>query len=464
VLARESRVVADGSAAATASETVDPVTARELTALALSVALVPLNSTMLAVALPSIGDDIAVPAAALTQWLVTGYLLVAIMLQSPAGKLADSIGHRRALTLGQAVFAGGAMLGYVSPGLTGLVVARGLLAAGGAIMVPSAMATLRTRLPPARRGQAFGAFGAVMGLAAAVGPVIGGELAARLGWRALFSVNAPPIVLAALLGLRHAGRAEPQKPFRADVVGSILLAGGLAVLVIASRAKTNAVPLALGGIIALSLFVAWERRVADPVVDLSLFLRPVFSASTMIIALQNLAMYALLMALPIVLTRAFHVGSAEVGRTLVAMTLAMVVASLAGGRIADRIGARTTAATGASVAVIGMIAAATLPLNGPRDLILPLSVLGFGLGLTTPPSQAAGLDAVPPERSGMAAGVSSTMRYLGGVVGVAIVSGLLASGDALSRYRMAAFVFTGVLVLALAVTFVLPSRLVTKRR
>ncbi|MEO7095698.1 MAG: MFS transporter, partial [Polyangiales bacterium] len=409
--------MADGTAAAAPATTdsVDPVTARELTALALSVALVPLNSTMLAVALPSIGDDIKVPAAALTQWLVTGYLLVAIMLQSPAGKLADSIGHRRALSLGQAVFAAGAILGYFSPGLTGLVIARGLLAAGGAIMVPSAMATLRIRLPPAKRGQAFGAFGAVMGLAAAIGPVIGGELAAPLGWRSLFSVNAPPILLAALLGLRHVGRAEVRKPFRADVVGSVLLAGGLALLVIASRAKTSTAPLIAGGVVALAVFVVWEKRVGDPVVDLSLFLRPVFSASTAIIALQNCAMYALLMALPIVLTRAFHVGSAQVGRTLVAMTLAMVVASLAGGRIADRVGARITAAAGASIAVVGMIAAATLPLDSARDLLLPLSTLGFGLGLTTPPSQAAGLDAVPPERSGMAAGVSSTMRYLGGV-------------------------------------------------
>jgi EmrB/QacA subfamily drug resistance transporter len=455
--------VADGLAATAPTDVADPVTARELTALALSVALVPLNSTMLAVALPSIADDIHVPAAALTQWLVTGYLLVAIMLQSPAGKLADSIGHRRALTLGQSVFAGGAILGYLSPGLVGLVIARGLLAAGGAIMVPSAMATLRVRLPPAKRGQAFGAFGAVMGLAAAIGPVIGGELAAHLGWRSLFSVNAPPILLAAVLGLSHRTRPEPRRPFRADLVGSILLAGGLAVLVIASRAKHGAVPLIATGVVALALFVVWERRVADPVVDLGLFLRPVFSASTAIIALQNLAMYALLMALPIVLTRAFKVGSAEVGRTLVAMTLAMVVASLAGGRIADRIGARATASTGALIAIAGMITAATLPLAGPRDLLLPLSVLGFGLGLTTPPSQAAGLDAVPPDRSGMAAGVSSTMRYLGGVVGVAIVSGLLATGEPLSRYRLAAFIFTGVLVLAFGATLILPSRIVTKR-
>ena len=456
--------MADGVSTATTDDVVDPVSARELASLALSVALVPLNSTMLAVALPGIGDDIGVPAAALTQWLVTGYLLVAIMLQSPAGKLADSIGHRRALTLGQAVFAAGAILGYFSPGLTGLVMARALLAAGGAVMVPSAMATLRTRLPPARRGKAFGAFGAVMGLAAAIGPVIGGELSAHFGWRALFSANAPPIVLAALLGLGRATHHAPRKPFRADLVGSILLALGLAVRVSASRAKTNRLALIAAGVVALAAFVVWERRVADPVVDLSLFRRSVFTASTAIISLQNLAMYALLMALPIVLTRAFHVGSAQVGRTLVAMTLAMVVASLSGGYVAERIGARTTAAIGASLAVLGMLAAATAPLTSPRDLLLPLSLLGFGLGLTTPPSQAAGLDAVPAQRSGMAAGISSTMRYLGGVVGVAIVSGLLATGDPLARYRVAASIFTGVLIVALCATFMLPARVAPKPR
>jgi MFS family permease len=442
--------------------------ARELTALALSVALVPLNSTMLAVALPGIGVDIGVDPARLTQYLVTGYLLVAIALQSPGGKLSDTVGHKRALTIGQILFGTGALLGYFAKGLASLTVARGLLAAGGAVMAPSAMATLRVRLPPAHRARAFGAFGAVMSLAAAIGPLLGGELESRLGWRALFAVNAPPIVVAAILALggEDAAKSGPRGPLRADVVGSALLAGGLTALVVAARGGRFALVVALVGAVGLAAFVAWERRAPNPVVDLTLFARPVFSASALIIALQNLGMYALLFATPLVLKRAFQVKSSVVGRILVAMTLAMVVASLLGGRVSNRLGARATAAIGAFFALVGMIALAFVPLGGDagtRALYAPLALMGAGLGLTTPSAQASGLDAVPPERSGMAAGVTSTARYLGGVAGVAIVGGLLASGDPIARYRVAAIVFAIAFAVALVATRFLPAQVSSKR-
>ncbi len=437
----------------------EPVRATELVALALSIALVPLNSTMLATALPGIAHEVHVDAPLVTQWLVTAYLLVGIALQSPAGKLADAIGHARALTLGQVVFAAGAVVGGFGHGLWMLVVSRALMAAGGAVMTPAVMAMLRVRLPIDRRARAFGAFGAVMGLAAALGPLVGGELTARFGWRTLFLVNAPPILIAALSSRRGGGApAPPVASFRLDVVGSLLLAGGLGILVIGSRSPTLVVPLSAAGIAALFAFVAWERRHPDPVVDLKLFARPVFVSSVVIVALQNLAMYAVLFALPIVLTRAFGSSSKEVGRTLAAMTLAMVVASIASGRFVDRYGARRTAGVGAATALFGMILVATVPLASAKDLMLPLTLLGLGLGATTAPSQSSGLDAVGRDQSGMAAGVVSTGRYLGGVVGVAVLGPLLATGDPLARYRMAAKIFAVALAAAFIATTRLPDR------
>ncbi len=431
---------------------------REIGALALSIGLVPLNSTMLAVALPSIAVEIGVDAAGLTQWLVAGYLLVGIALQSPAGKLCDAIGHARAIALGQAIFTLGSIVGVLAHSVPVLVGARALMAAGGAVLVPSALATLRVRLPPARRPRAFGMFSAVMSLAAALGPLIGGELASRFGWRSLFFVNAPPLVIAALLGW-GAPRLPPSgRKIRLDLVGSLLLVTSLVLVVGATRAKP-ALLLATLGIVSAVLFVLWERRAPDPVIELALFRKRVFAAAISIIGLQNLAMYAFLFALPLVMSRAFGTESKDAGRTLIAMTLAMVASSFASGRVVERVGPRITALIGCALAVLGMIACAALPLSGPRDLVFPLALLGAGIGLTTPPTQASGLDAVSAENSGMAAGLTSTARYLGGVIGVALVGGLLGAGDTVARYRVAAWLFSGVLAMSFLAALALPARL-----
>lgn len=439
-----------------ADETFRPLDGRELLALGLSVALVPLNSTMLAVALPAIGVDLAVAPAALTPWLVTSYLLVGIALQGPAGKLGDGLGHGRALAVGQLVFAAGAALGSVARSLWPLVGARALMAAGGAAMVPSAMALVRVRLPPTARPKALGMFGAVMGLAAAVGPLLGGELATRFGWRALFVVNAPPVLAAALLG--RGGEPAPRRPMKLDVVGSALLAVSLGLLVVGTRAPR--VGLALGALGAALLlgFVLWERRATDPVIDLAMFRLRAFTASLLTIALQNLALYALLFELPIVLSKVTQATAAMTGRALVAMTLASVVGSLLGGRAVGHLGARGVAVAGGALGVVGAGLLVALPLESASDTVPALALLGLGMGLSAPAAQTSGLNAVRAEQSGMAAGVSATARYVGGAVGVAIVGALLADGDTIARHRLGALIFAAAMLLSALASLGLPRR------
>ncbi len=439
-----------------AEETSRPLARRELLALGFSVALVPLNSTMLAVALPAIGHELVVAPAALTPWLVTSYLLVGIALQGPAGKLGDGIGHARALSLGQAVFATGAALGYFGHALWPLVGARGLMAAGGAAMVPSAMALVRVRLPPAARPKALGMFGAVMGFAAAVGPLLGGELATRMGWRALFVVNAPIVLLAALLGSR--GEKTPRRPMKLDVVGSLLLAVSLSLLVVGTRAPRIGAVLGVLGAALLIVFVSWERRATDPVIDPAMFRARPFTASALTIGLQNLAMYALLFELPIVLARVTGATAAMTGRALVAMTLASVVGSLLGGRATGRFGARAVAVFGGALGAVGAALLVFWPLASSSDVIPGLVLLGAGMGLASPAAQTSALNAVRADQSGMAAGVSSTARYLGGAVGVAVVATLLADGDMLSRHRLGASLFAGAMCLSALASLGLPRR------
>jgi MFS family permease len=321
-------------------------------------------------------------------------------------------------------------------------------------MVPSAFALVRSRVPAAGQAKAFGAFGALMGIAAAIGPLLGGEIAHALGWPALFVVNAPPVAIAAILA--RSGVVAPRRAMpRFDVIGSLLLACGLVLAVIGMRAKQPA--MVVGGALVLVGFFLWERRAANPVIDPALFRMRAFAAGVSVIGLQNLAMYAVLFEMPAVMSRAFSSDSAEAGRTLLWLTGAMVCGSLGSGRVVGKIGARPTAIIGALLATAGMTILALLPAAAPLDFAPGLAVLGLGIGLTTPSVQTLVMGSVERSRSGMAAGVSSTARYLGGVIGVGVVSSMLGGGDILDAHAHAALVLAGSLGLAGIAAIALPS-------
>ncbi len=430
----------------------------------LASSLMPLNSTMVAVALPEIAREFARAPGTVAQAVVASYLVAAIVLQGPGGKLGDRLGHRRILSLGQALVAVGAVLGPVAPALGVLAVARVLMAAGGAAIVPATVALLRIELPPQRRGRAFGLFGAVMALAAGIGPVVGGELVRAFGWPSIFAANLPVIGLAAVLAAAgRTRRAEPQVRRQFDVVGAVLLTATLASLVLGLEATGRTVAVLLGASAALLVpMVWWERRVIDPVVDFGLFGTAAFTAGSLLVALQNLVMYTLLFELPQVLTVLLAVDPAATGRLLVAMMAAMILASLVAGRLTDRIGARPVAVVGTVTCLVAVGLLAMADLSSLRPLVLPLAVLGLGVGLATPAAQSASLAAVPQERSGAAAGIGSTMRYLGGVVGVALLGRLVdLTGDrsaVLGQHRSVLAVFAAALVAGMACAVALPGR------
>ena len=437
---------------------------RLLIAIALSAALAPLNSTMVAVALPDMVRTLHLDSAVLRQALVTSYLLTSIVLQSPGGKLGDRLGHRRALGLGQLLLAVGASLGWLWPQLTGLTVARIVMATGGAIIVPSATALLRTELPPEVRGRAFGAFGAVMGLSAAIGPTLGALLVQRFGWTSIFLANVPVLLLSAglaFIGQRPAVQAPAVKRPRFDILGSLLLGGSLLGLALGleNAGLRWTVALAIGG---LALFAWWERRAGDPVVDFSLFRRRAFVGGSLIIALQNFAMYSIIFELPQVAGRLFSVGPGAIGTSLLAMMGTMVLASPFAGRASDRFGPRAVALLGCSLALAGMTLLALLPLRAMTDVIPALVLLGGGLGLTSAPSQSAAMSDVPREKSGMAAGLTSTMRYIGGMVGLTVLGMVLTDSSlgevALREHATAMSIFGGALVLTLGLALLLPGR------
>ncbi len=218
---------------------------------------------------------------------------------------------------------------------------------------------------------------------------------------------------------------------------------------------------AFGGAGLLAVFVWWERRVAEPVLDLRLFRRPAFAAKNAVIGLQNLAMYALLFQLPIFFEQVRNVEAGGTGRTIIAMMIAMVVCAPLGGWVSEWVGARTTALVGTLTSLAGLSFVLDFEaLQSPGDVLTGLILIGAGLGLSSAPCQAAAMTAVAPTEAGMAGGVVSTARYIGGVIGISAL-GYLIGGErsVVDAHSAAALVYSAALIVATVSALGLPGRI-----
>lgn len=428
-----------------------PLTPRRLAGFALAAILSPLNSTMIAVAIPAISTSLAADQATLTLWLVTAYLLVSIVGQSPAGKLADLFGYNPVLTAGRIVFILGALLGAFAPNVGVLAAARILMGLGGALNIPPVLAELRNQVAPERRGRLFGLFGALMGTAAAIGPLAGDVLIRTFGWHSVFLVNLPLLFLSLLLEPPRRAESRPRGSFSFDYGGTLLFVIATSLLVGGMQAKSAAGWIAAAGGVALAaLFVQLERKTADPLLDPGLFSIRSFAAGSSIVALQNFTMYATLFLVPFLLATN---GGGSAGLYLLAMTGGMVVSSPLGGRVADAIGARRSSVAGALVATAGSTMLFAMS-GSAAARFTALAMLGCGIGFSTTPSQAAALSGVPRQQAGAAAGALSTMRYIGGVLGSGLVAVIVSGGRALDLV----WLFPAAMLVSAVVSLLLPPR------
>ena len=439
-----------------------------LVSAALGAALTPLNSTMVAVALPALSADFGAPAASVTVLVVTGYLVATIVAQMPAGSIADRVGYTRALTWGRWIFGAGAVAGMFAPTLAVVVGGRLLMAAGGALIIPTAMALLRIAVPPERRARAFGTMGAVMGGAAALGPALGAWMVAQFGWRALFVVNLPLLAASWLLQPRLAaeggGRVNPGGPPGSNAAppfdwpGSFLIGAALLLITFSTRASAPlAYALAAAGVVAFGALLWHERRAPAPVLNLSLFANHAFIAAAAIIATQNLAMYSLLIQVPFLFAPGGGTES-SLGVAIVAMSATMAFMSPVGGLLVERVGVRAVVAAGGAIAAVGVVALGRLPVEATATAVgLRLLIVGIGLGLSTGPANASAISAVPQHQSANASATVSMLRYLGAILGTVILSYAFAGGaDVLARHHMALWIFVAALAVSAALGLRLP--------
>ena len=399
-----------------------------LLAIAIGTTLAPLNSTMIAVALPDIQRGLGVSVTA-TALLVTIYLAAMAVGQPIGGRLGDLFGRRRVYLLGLVWFAIASVGCAFAPNLPWLIVFRTQQALAGALSFPNGAAMVREAVPLERRGSAFGVVGMATGLAAASGPPLGGVLVHAFGWPAIFWANVPVVGTAILLGWRSLPRITRvgiRPPF--DIVGSGLLAASLCPVIVIPTLLRQGQPAfaAIGGLASLCFavaFVRWELRALAPVVDVRLFARSHFAAACGSIGLSNLVMYTTLLALPLYLAGVRGLGVQIAGAVLVALSAFAALWGPVGGRWTDTRGRWLPAVAGAAILFLGTVMLTfAVTRTGLGFLAAALAAMGLGLGMSAAPVQTAAVEAVPMRDTGSAAGIFSTARYLGSVTGSTILA------------------------------------------
>ncbi len=407
-----------------------------LLVVALATMLAPLNSTMIAVALPRItrefGSDLAT-----TGWLVTGYLIVMASLQPIAGKLGDRFGRRWLILGGLIYFAVVSVGAAVTTSLPLLIFFRVQQAVAGALALPNGTALIRELVPAKHRASRFGLIGALISLAAAGGPPLGGFLIEWGGWQAIFYVNLVFITPALILGWRiHSPKPKNNtKPPVFDLIGSILLSlilVGLAFIGIDYEHLGVWLTLALAALVLVMLVVFFRRELKhpDPVIQLRFFRSPTFVAAAGGVCLSNFSMYTTFLIMPVLLPARFQWSEAEVGLALTTLFASNIALAPLGGRLADRWGRRWPTVIGMLFLGVGLL---PLAIFGAQIelwvLLLSLVIAGVGIGLSSAGLQTSAVESVSPKDSGVASGVFSTSRYFGSIVGSSLLAGLIGANQ-----------------------------------
>lgn len=438
------------------SDCASPAAARAaLAAVALGSLMAALDATALNVALPSMGHAFAT-GIDLLQWIAGAYTLVFASLLLAAGSASDRLGARSTFLAGLIIFMGASITCGGAPGIEALIAARAAQGLGAATMLPSSMALLAAAYPsPSRRSRAIALWGGISAFGLVAGPVIGGLLCELIGWRAIFYLNVPFCLIAIGAALRCGDeRAEHVRAF--DPCGVALSAVALGAItfalieapVLGWRAPVILATLAAGMAAACAL-VAFERRVAEPMLPPQLFATPAFTVSVAIAFMQTFAYFGTLFVLPF----ALQVQGGEplaAGLRLAPMTITTGLAATFSGRLAQAFGARRVMALGMLAGAVGALVSCLFGVS-QKPFVLAAPLLGMG-GATLPLIVASALAELPSQRTGIASGVLNAARQSGGVLGIACL-GALMNNDRVDA-RLALTVIAAAFCGAAALSFV----------
>jgi len=403
-----------------------------LMAIGIGTFMTALDTSVVNTILPLIGASSG-SAVASVEWVVTIYLLLLSGLLLSFGRLGDLRGHKPVYILGFGVFMVSSALCGLAPSVPVLVACRALQAVGGAMLAANSPAILTKSFPTNQRGRALGLQATMTYLGLTVGPSLGGWLAEQFGWRVVFYINVPVSLAAVILSLKYVpGDAVTQQSEHFDFAGASVFLGGLSALLLGLNqghrwgwASPQVLALLSGALALLGVFVLIERRVAHPMLDLSLFERPQFSLSVVSAVLNYICVYSCIFLLPFYLIEGRGFSPGEAGLLLTAQPIIMALVAPLSGSISDRIGARLPGAVGMGGLSAGMFLLSRLGPHSPQgEIILALAVVGLGTGTFISPNNSALMGAAPRHRQGIAAGILATARNFGMVLGVGLAGAI----------------------------------------
>ncbi|HEY2221963.1 MFS transporter [Actinomycetospora sp.] len=428
-----------------------------------SLLVVSMDNTIVNVALPAIRADLQASITGL-QWTIDAYTLVLACFLMLAGATGDRLGRKRTFQVGLAVFGLGSLLCSLAPSIGWLVAARAVQGIGGTMLNPVAMSIITNVFTdPRERARAIGVWGSVVGIALGLGPVLGGLLTETVGWRAIFWVNVPVVLVAIAATARYVPESRAPHARRPDPVGQILVVVLLASVVTgvieAPRAGWTS-PLIIGlgvlAVVALVALLMWERRRREPLIELRFFSSVPFSSATVVAVCAFAAFGSFLFLSTLYLQEVRGLSAFEAGLALLpAAVTATVCAPLSGRWVATR-GPRTSLViAGIATTLVAVVIAQVGPTTPLWVLLAAYAVFGIGFGLVNPPITNTAVSGMPRSQAGVAAAVASTSRQVGQSLGVAVSGTVVATAATVGTGLSAAWWVVGAATLVIGVLGVL---------
>ncbi|HEY1355074.1 MAG TPA: MFS transporter [Solirubrobacterales bacterium] len=406
-----------------------------LGAMCFALFMIMLDNTVVNVALPSIQKDLHASISAL-EWTTSGYTLSFAVVLATGGRLGDIFGRRLVFLIGVVIFALSSATAGLAPDQTALVVSRIIQGIGAGLMMPGTLSIITNAFPPHERGKAMGTWAGVSALALAVGPVLGGLLTEHVTWRAIFYLNIP-VAIGAVAATVFAVRESRDTSVGRDVdyLGVATLTTGLTALVLAlvegnswGWGSAQVVGLLALSIVGLASFVFVEQRVRAPMVQFELLSHRNYLGASIVALIITFAMMGVFFFLALYMQNILHYSPLQAGVRFLPSTLMIVAVAPISGRLADRFGPRWLIVGGLTLLTASLLSFTRIAVDSTYTDLLPgFVLLGIGIAMTMSPMTSAAMNAVPVQKAGVASGVLSMFRMVGGSLGVAVTGAIFQS-------------------------------------
>ena len=413
-----------------------------LAAMCFALFMIMLDNTVVNVALPSIQRDLGASLSGL-QWTVNAYTLAFGVLLVTGGRLGDIFGRRKVFLFGVVLFAASSAFIGFSQSEAWLIGGRAIQGIGAAFMMPATLSIITNTFPPHERGKAIGTWAGVSALALAIGPVLGGVLVEHVSWQSIFFINLPVAACALVVTLFATLESRDETVTRrVDIAGIVTITAALTALTLALVEANEwgwGSPRVLGlfalAAVGLAAFPYVERHTAAPMVDFDFFRSRTFLGANIVAFIVTFAMLAMFFFLTLYMQNVLDFGPLEAGVRFLPTTLMVIIVAPIAGRLSDRIGPRPLMTAGLALVAISLFWQSFLTSDSGYNFLLPGFVLmGIGIALVMSPMSAAAMNAVDESKAGVASGILSMSRMVGGTLGIAVL------GAFIGRHGQAEFV------------------------